>query len=444
MKVASFESLEFLLSKSRKQYYVIGLQGSHSQEFTKANYDPDKIIAPVIRGKKSGAQQIEFAFTADEEKLIENTNLEELIKAKEVDAFMPDTYTSDFLEKWGKKNGVKMISTANKLQKKYEDKIFFNKFLKKYNLPVPKSLVLKSDENLSKIDVFPVIVQIPNSKGSAGTFLMHNKNEIIQLFSANKAAKYPLLCRQFIDNGIALGVSVLIGPKNMIFSAIRMQAYFLQNNGKSNYYGIQWIKTSSFSHTVIDKLNKILTKAGKEMQKAGFRGIASFDLMLRDEDIYFIECNPRTGGSTPQMSYQTELLHGLNLTDEFIRCTTGRELSDDKPFIPESDYEGFTLDLGFMSDYLPKGLPLNCLKSGIYKYQNNSLDYISASIDDFNQKSSALIYYVRPEGDALNPCNFIGFMIIHFPLLKIDKNSYSFSGDAKEFIKYMENLIIKK
>lgn len=444
MKVASFESLEFLLSPSRENYHVIGLKNGLAEGLITTNYKNHQIIFVEPLGKKSIAQQKHFSLWADEKKQIQQTNLNAILKKKGINIVVPDTRTSPFLEKWAAENEIKLVSTSHKFQKQFENKIFFDKFLHKHQLPVPKSWILKSEKDIDKVDVFPVIVQIPESDGSLGTFLKHNKNEIIKLLSEPKI-KFPLLCREFIANGFPLGASVLIGPKKMIFSAIRMQAYFSHPSGKSIYYGIQWLKTSFFPPHIIKTINKILLKAGKEMQKIGFRGLAAFDLIMRDDDIYFIECNPRTGGSTPHMSFRKELFHGRIFTDEFIRATCGKELSVSKPFIPHSNYEGFCLDCGFMVYYLPKDTKINSLPNGVFKFEKGKLNYISSHIDEFvENKELIFINYVREEGTLLSSTNFIGFLITHFPLLKIKEGKYNFSVESQILLRHIEGLVVKK
>jgi hypothetical protein len=287
------------------------------------------------------------------------------------------------------------------------------------------------------------MIQIPKSVGSEGTFFIRNKNEILDLLYSHKKAKFPLLCREFIGESLPLGVSVMIGPKKLIFSAVRAQMFFTQPNRKSLYYGIQWMKTDFFEPTVIQKMNVSLKKAAKELQKTGFRGIAAFDFMFRKEDIYFIECNPRTGGSSPQIALRPELFHGLNLTDEFIRCTTGKELTAHKPFIPNSDYEGVTLDLGFVMDVYPLGIELNFIQNGIFKFDGTRLHFDSFKLENFQGNDSVFMYYVRPKGAILTNTNFIGFLFTHFPLLEIQKNRYIFSQKANNLLDYLRKIMIK-
>ena len=47
-------------------------------------------------------------------------------------------------------------------------------------------------------------------------------------------------------------------------------------------------------------------------------GTASIDLIIRDNDIFVIECNPRLSLSSIQMSQRKELIHGYDFNEEFI------------------------------------------------------------------------------------------------------------------------------
>ncbi|MBU0705912.1 ATP-grasp domain-containing protein [Patescibacteria group bacterium] len=444
MKAASFELLEFLLSPSRHKYHVINLSGSPAEAVTKASYPAKRIITPTILTRKTPEELEEFVHRAGEKDILQQTSLGKLIRRHGIQAICPDTYSTPFLERWAKRNKIQVICTPYRFQKKYENKIFFDRFLRRLKLPVPPGRILRSVYDAYRVNSFPVVLQTPVSAGSIGTFVVRDWEELLRLTSVEKRVDFPLLCREFISDAHPLGVSILIGPKKMAFSALRMQAYFTQAGGKSTYYGIQWIKTSSIKPKTIRKLNTALYKAGKAMQKDGYRGIAAFDVMVRDNDIFFIECNPRTGGSSPHLANRPELLHGLSFTDEYVRILTGDELSADKPFIPNSDYEGFTLDLSFLSDLLPIGLPLNHLCYGVYRYQNGQLHYHSAKADDFNESGNVFVHFVRPEGALLNPHIFTGFVFTHFPLLKIHGMEYTFIKEAQKLLHHLEDIVIKK
>ncbi|MFH1012292.1 MAG: hypothetical protein V1760_00950, partial [Candidatus Peregrinibacteria bacterium] len=181
---------------------------------------------------------------------------------------------------------------------------------------------------------------------------------------------------------------------------------------------------------------------GKALQQIGFRGIANFDLMLQDDEVYFIECNPRLGGSTPQISFNPALLHGLTFTEEFIRALCGKELSAHKPMIPLSDYEGFNLDLDFLSES-NAGVQIHTPPAGFYKLSKKELVHMSVHMKDFNKKGTVFLYHILPEKFRLSPRVFTGFVLMHQPLLKPHKKGYAFSVRGKKFLKLAEHLFLK-
>ncbi|MFH1533550.1 MAG: ATP-grasp domain-containing protein [Nitrospirota bacterium] len=430
-KIASFESLEYLFSKDKCKYHCVTFPQSACSGLVKANYAKSKVISVDISQK----------LWSDEKKVITSTNLTDLFHKKAISGLVLDTHSSNFIENWAKKENIRLIVTPWKLQKKLENKIFFERLLKKHDLPSPKSWILKSKKDIESVDDIPVVVQSPDSNGSKGTFFVKKKSEISRLITSRKL-KFPLLCREFIDNGLPLGVSVLVSPNKMIFSALRAQAYFPKSDGKSIYYGIQWVKTSHIQKNVIEKLNSILEKTGKMLQEFGFYGIANFDLIIRDDEILFIECNPRLGGSTPQISLRPELLHGLHFTNEFTRACCGQELTSNKPYIPNSKYEGFNLDMDALTEP-HHGTQINTLKVGFYKPSKDSFIYSSSVKSEFEKDSTIFIYHALPKNIRISDNIFTGFLMRHRPLLKLTKNSYNFSEAGNKFLKIIENLIIK-
>ncbi|MBU1018504.1 MAG: ATP-grasp domain-containing protein [Patescibacteria group bacterium] len=430
LKIASFESLEYLFSNNKGNYYCITFDESACGDLVKKNYSDNKIINIDLPSSKAWS---------DEKKVVSKTDLADLLRKKGVDSLVLDTHSSTYIEKWAEKQGIGLVVTPWKIQKKIENKIFFQKFLEKNSLPSPKSWILRNEKDVDFADTFPVIVQIPDSNGSKGTFFAKNRSEIKKLINSEKAP-LPLLCRQFIDNGLPIGVSVLIGPEKMVFSGLRVQAYFLNANGTSVYYGIQWVKTSYFSKSVIKKLNSYLEKAGKALQELGFIGVANFDIIIRNNEIYFIECNPRLGGSTPQISFKKELLHGLNFGNEFAKVTCGGELSLNKRFIPDTSYQGFNLDLDFLADG-HIDTEINTAKVGFYQPVSGGFVYASSKASDF-EDDAIFIYHANPEKITISHNYFMGFSMTHRPLLNLRKNGYTFSVEGKKFLKQIENLII--
>ena len=434
---ASIEGLEFMLSDKRKEYYVATHSESRLSDFIKTNCPSDKALFVKIDPLKSKKKLKDI--WGDEQSVIKSTDISGVFKKNHIGELFLDEHSSLFMEKWSKKENIKLIVTPWELQRKFENKIFFDDFLRKNGLPVPDGIVMKSEKDIALVNFYPVVLQVPESHGSMGTYFVKTKSGLRKILDEKKL-RYPLLCRRYVEGGIPVGVSILIGKENIAISALRVQAYFPE---EKKYYGIQWVKTSFFPKPVIDELNLLLKKISVFYRKAGFRGLANFDLIIKNNRIYFLECNPRLGGATAHLSLKKELLHGLCFSEQFAKACSGPDLSKNMPFIPDSRYEGFALD---MDSIKPEGLAgyVKTAAMGFYRMKGSSLCYLSRNIDDFDNDSGVFIYHTLPDRLKLPSKRFMGFAILNKPLLKLYKNGYTFSAGGKKFIKLLkENHIYK-
>ncbi len=273
-----------------------------------------------------------------------------------------------------------------------------------------------------------------------GTFLVNKKDDLKKLVSSNKL---PLLARKYIKEGIPLGVSILIGKNTIILSALRLQIYIKGEEEHPKFYGIQWVKTSSFPKTMINKLNKTLKKLAKALIKENFIGVANIDLMIKGNKIFFIECNPRLGGSTPHIALRPELLHNFDFPNEFIKSIEGKALSENKDFIPNTQYEGTMLDLDYLKEKIKGKIFNGKIHKGFYEYKNEKFTYKSELLKNFRNKNIVLFRHFLQKNKEHNPNKYIGFCFMHKPIAEIKKNKLIFSKKGENFLHAVTNLILK-
>lgn len=438
MKIIGCESLELLFSKYKNKYYQMCFEKSPIYGFIMANIPKRNLVTLNFDNSKISLKSLYF----DENKILKETDLTKQMKRGKIDGLLPWTHSSIYKEKWAKENEFHLIVSPWKTQKKLENKIFFDNMLTKNELPKPQSWIIKSAKDINLVKKFPAVLQSPNSNGSFGTFFLKNKLGIEKIINM-KNLKFPLLCREFI-NGQPFGVTLLISKEKMIFSAIRLQMFFLNKDGTNRYYGTQWIKKSEFSKEVMSEIESSLVKIGKLLQSQGFHGIANFDFMVRNNKIFFIECNPRLAGPTPQVSHTKELLHNLDFAEEFINAITGQPLSANKSFIPDTKYKGCTIDLDFLKTEWMNLSTKNAQKAGLYKVKNNNLEYISENARDYNKEDSILICHNLLPNTRITKNSSLGFAFMHKPAAKIHKNSYSFTDDGKKILNTLKWILVKK
>lgn len=433
MKIASFESLEYLFTKNKRDLYAFSFAGSPCEHLTDANFGKKAIKIARFDGGPIGE------IWADDDKIFQETDFLSLVKKNKIAAIQLDTHSSDLKENIALGAGLQLVVTPWKLQEKFENKLFFDAFLRKNRLPAPAGFNLTAKKDIENIKTFPLIVQVPISDGSKGTFLVKNRKEFSRIFTENSLS-FPLLAREFIAKGFPIGVSLLIGPKKMVFSAMRLQAYF-NTGGISQYCGIQWLKRTAFPEKTIKILNKSLVDLGHALQRAGFRGVANIDLIINNDKIYFIECNPRLGGSTPQIALKPELIHGFEFVREFYKTISGKDPSLNRPFIPNSDYQGFNMDIDFIGEKLAGKCITRPWKTGFYKIKSGCLVYISSKLDDFTRDDSIFVYHALSPNRVITKDCFLGFVMVHKPFVDIKNDSYKFNNNGAELKKFVYELM---
>jgi len=425
MRIASCENLELLLSGKRNKYYQISFLDSTIYNFTKTNLPKKNLIIAKIDKSKTNLKECYF----NEDKMFAKTDVLNQFKKHKITGFVPGEPSTPYKEKIAKANGFEIISPKWQIRKKLENKIFFDKLLTDNKLPKPKSWIIKSKKDVSEIDRFPCVLQAPNSSGSQGTFFLKNREEIEKTITT-KHLKFPLLCREYID-GIPFGISFLLSKKEIILSALRLQMFFPKKDGTNDYFGTQWIKKSDLPKTVIKEIETSMLKMGEVFRSFGFHGISGFDFMIKDKKIFFIECNPRLSGPTPQVSEHKELLHNLDFAEEFIAASTGKRLSLNKPFIPDTKFKGCTIDLDFMRPNLENITVKNSPKAGYYKFEKNKLEYISEKIKDYDEKNLILLRHYFIPRTRITKNSVLGFAYTNMTICEMHGNNYSITENGK-------------
>lgn len=203
-----------------------------------------------------------------------------------------------FAYKFGEKVFVKSICT-NKLSiiESLNDKIFFRQFINK-DVDVPPSIILNMYKDINydfiksifseEYDCF--VLQTTNSAGGKGSLLLHNSSENQNL---SKLA-YPILVTPFIQNSIPINTHIAVSKNE-----IRVFPPSIQLIGNTlNYFGADFIKYQTLNKYMKDRLISQCYKLAKKIQTLGALGVFGVDILLSEEELYFIECNFRYQGST--------------------------------------------------------------------------------------------------------------------------------------------------
>lgn len=336
------------------------------------------------------------------------SNILKIIKDNQITHFWLTVNSEDaeYLNNIFSKNKLKLVGIAFKEQLKFENKIWFDSFLKKNKLPKPQSQILNLNKNKLKINGQAVIQQT-YSMGGEGTYFFNGPAELKKL---NLPPNQKYLVRQFVT-GQPLGVTVFVTKSQIALSALRLQCMGDDAVGTREYLGIQWLQTSTIPIAAAKNINEVFVKIGKILWQKKLAGIWNFDFMLTEKnEINIIECNPRLSLATAQIIKFPELISEINISKIFIEEIIKKFVSGPKiTKLPKTFFSGSMLEIA----------NLNLKKNhrptvGIY---TQDLKYLSGDIRKLKTKDKNFIFFTMVSAkDKLKLHETIGQVISSSPL----------------------------
>lgn len=405
LSVVALESIEIELSRLK---HLAALQFSTSTATLWPFLNRSKRIDYRTFGIKRGI--------CDDTELFPNFKITQFLINQKIDAVYLSGHSNLKIEKWSQSNKIAITSINFSLQRDLENKIFFDKLLKRSKIASPKSVILKTRTDLEDWQSYPAVLQVPESHGGLGTFIVRDLSQAEALI-AKRRLKYPLLLREFMP-GIACGVTLILSKRRLVVSALRAQCSLTQHSSSNFYYGIQWLPHSFLKGSNIRQLQNTIEDLANLMRQLGVLGSVHFDLMLSSDGVRVIECNPRPSGAAPQLSCNPILLHGLDFSYEHANSSLGGELSGDYPSIPRTSFSGCTIDFDFaLPKIAPKTLKRSTRVAGWVKQKAT-------------QNSRCFIYPYHPKGAKLTPQDTLGVLLSPRPFFRLDLKRIDFRKGA--------------
>ena len=138
------------------------------------------------------------------------------------------------------------------------------------------------------------VIQTEESSGGSGTILSseNNKDDI----KLNNNCTY--MITKYCENNIPVNIHILISQNDITLLPPSIQNIELSLN-RLIYKGCDFIAYKEIVNTRMDsKLKEYAFKIGKLMQKKGYRGILGVDSIIYNNEVYFMEINPRFQNSS--------------------------------------------------------------------------------------------------------------------------------------------------
>lgn len=139
------------------------------------------------------------------------------------------------------------------------------------------------------------IIQENHSSGGKGTFLLTKENEMQVLESLDKYKCYKI--SPYYENSFSVNVHLLITSKDISILQPSIQIIEKIDNNLL-YKGADFISYQLISSSIQNNINNFARKIGNSLSNMGYEGICGVDLLIYNEDVFFMEINPRFQASS--------------------------------------------------------------------------------------------------------------------------------------------------
>lgn len=180
------------------------------------------------------------------------------------------------------------------------DKIYMRYWLGNY-VPVLPSLI-QDAHNLSfkvlekKLQYSKAYVAQKNrSSGGFGTFYITRDNNILSYI--HETCNELLIVSPYIENNLSINVTALISEKQFTYFPASLQIVEEDDN-RLIYHGADFISIRNLSFELHSKINNYSEIILTRLKSLGYRGIIGIDFIIKGNDVYFLELNPRYQASS--------------------------------------------------------------------------------------------------------------------------------------------------
>jgi len=177
------------------------------------------------------------------------------------------------------------------------DRLHIYKIASKLGIECPQTMEAKEEEEAHEIAKnmgYPVVLTTPRSAGGLFVKLITNKDELHKAYQEVKGSGKRILIQEFIQ-GIDASCSVLGTGKDCQAIAVTEQLIGKSELGVSIPFGYCGnIVPLKNSVTVIETMKSVSEELGS---KLGLKGSNGFDFVIKDDQPFLIELNPRFQGS---------------------------------------------------------------------------------------------------------------------------------------------------
>jgi len=311
------------------------------------------------------------------DKLLQASTIHEALRAHGISSLLLSAACTPLTRDWAERSSIRLWMVEYAEQRRLEDKIWFDGFLRRHRLPVPVGRAMRLGPRMR----FPFrgdgVVQARDSMGGEGTFFVEDAGQAARLVRDGVLdGRRRHLVRQRVP-GSPYGITVMVAPGLIALSALRRQCYYpsTEASRRQVFAGVQWIASAELSASLRRQLDRVFLRVGDLLYERRFFGFANVDFMIDDrERVRILECNPRMSAATPQLLHRDELLAGGLAGQTFDRGFLARRVFSSavsREPLPDTRYRGSSLDIVSVLG----GRVKRTWKSGVYRVSASGITY---------------------------------------------------------------------
>ncbi len=213
------------------------------------------------------------------------------------------------------------------------NKIILRAIVGRFMNTLPSLMLFKSECHFANLcQLMPAnssfVVQELHGSGGYNTLLATSLNDDRLIAGMNADI---LMVTGYLENSIPLNQHIVVFDNQCLLLPPSVQIISLSPNKNLLYTGGDFSAVQIVDSAVLSKMRRSSERIGKLLQDNGYRGVAGIDYLVRGNELYFIEVNPRFQSSTSLLN-QNLMAQGCPSVHELHLMA----FSGETPRIPDS------------------------------------------------------------------------------------------------------------
>lgn len=141
-----------------------------------------------------------------------------------------------------------------------------------------------------------IVIQKSHGGGGYGTYLIKSESAD-ELIGKLKKEMTTFLISPYMENSISVNIHIIVSDKQTVLCPASVQLVETHNN-QIMYRGADFISFRDLPSRIKDGVQTMASKIADILRKMNYRGVAGIDMLVCNDEVYFLEVNPRFQASS--------------------------------------------------------------------------------------------------------------------------------------------------